>query len=59
MGRPHHRALEQKAAGYTMEWDGVYKSTRDAQLSLLPGMALLGAMSLVVIMIKNSIVLLD
>ena len=42
-----------------MEWDGVYKSTRDAQLSLLPGMALLGAMSLVVIMIKNSIVLLD
>ncbi len=94
--------------GYKIEWDGEYKSTRDAQLSLVPGMvpsgviivliivalfnalrpplimaiaipfaligitavllptqtpfgfmALLGAMSLVGMMIKNSIVLLD
>lgn len=94
--------------GYQMEWDGEFKSTRDAQLSLVPGMvptlviilliivalfnalkppiimfaaipyaligivgillptqtpfgfmALLGAMSLVGMMIKNSIVLLD
>ena len=95
-------------AGYEFAWDGEYKSTRDAQLSLVPGMiptaviilviivalfnayrppvimflaipfaligitamflplqtpfgfmALLGAMSLVGMMIKNSIVLLD
>jgi multidrug efflux pump subunit AcrB len=94
--------------GYQMEWDGEYKSTIDAQLSLVPGMAptlviilliivtlfnaikppiimfaaipfaligisgimlptqtpfgfmaLLGAMSLMGMMIKNSIVLLD
>jgi multidrug efflux pump subunit AcrB len=94
--------------GYAMEWDGEFKSTRDAQVSLLPGMApalavilliivalfnsmrppfimfltipfaaigiiwvlaatntafgfmaLLGAMSLVGMMIKNAIVLLD
>jgi len=25
-------------AGYGMEWDGEYKSTRDAQMSLVPGM---------------------
>jgi len=94
--------------GYAMEWDGEFKSTLDAQMSLIPGMmptlaiilviivalfnsvrspiimfaaiplaligitaiflptqvpfgfmALLGAMSLVGMMIKNSIVLLD
>lgn len=94
--------------GYKMEWDGEYKSTRDAQLSLVPGgvpalvvtlliivalfnslrpplimalaipfaiigisavlyptqtsfgfIALLGALSLVGMMLKNSIVLID
>jgi multidrug efflux pump subunit AcrB len=35
--------------GYTMEWDGEYKSTRDAQLSLIPGMAPTLALILIII----------
>jgi multidrug efflux pump subunit AcrB len=35
--------------GYAMEWDGEYKSTRDAQLSLLPGMPPTLAMILIII----------
>lgn len=35
--------------GYAMEWDGEFKSTRDAQVSLIPGMAPTLAIILIII----------
>lgn len=41
--------------GYAMEWDGEFKSTMDAQLSLLPGMApALAVILLVIVALFNS-----
>ena len=42
--------------GYTMEWDGEYKSTRDAQLSLVPGMApTLAVILIIIVALFNSL----
>ncbi|NOR19511.1 MAG: AcrB/AcrD/AcrF family protein, partial [Xanthomonadales bacterium] len=42
--------------GYTMEWDGEYKSTRDAQLSLIPGMApTLAVILIIIVALFNSL----
>jgi multidrug efflux pump subunit AcrB len=46
----------QLPTGYTMEWDGEFKSTRDAQVSLIPGMVpTLAVILIIIVALFNSL----